>query len=302
MITSNHQRVESPWLLPGFKTRIFIYLFVFTVVSSLVLLRGSRINHVYNSNEWDLLIFTQRWPNTVCMEWEETSPTNHTCALPKQKDIWTIHGIWPTKLGTIGPSFCNSSLHFNASQLAPIMNNLTEYWIDVEIPEPANSFWRHEWRKHGTCSASVPQLSTEIGYFQTGLDLLQKFNMKGVLGKASVYPDSDSPTDLTSIWLAIKTTLGVNPSIHCVHDKKTKQYYLQEIRICFDKSINLVDCDGIKLHHSFHWQPNGNCPLDKPIFYPATVPPPSRKPLPPPPATPMANLLNVIQFVMWLTS
>lgn len=66
----------------------------------------------------------------------------------------------PTKLGTLGPTFCNSSYHFNASQLEPIMSNLTEGWVDVEVQAPTNSFWKHEWLKHGTCSASLPALDT----------------------------------------------------------------------------------------------------------------------------------------------
>lgn len=270
------------------------------MISSLILLRGSRL--AGPSNDWDVLIFTQHWPATVCMEWEEKNPSNNTCRMPAEKEIWTIHGIWPTKFGTIGPTFCNSSLHFNASMLAPIMSNLTEYWIDVEVPQPANSFWKHEWRKHGTCSAAIPALNTELGYFKQGLAWLEQYNMKDVLDKGGVHPDSNTPTDTTSLWLAVKTTLGVNPSIHCIHDKKTSQYYLKELRICFNKALELVDCDGIRMHNSLRWQPLGNCPNDKPVLYPSSVPPPSRKPLPPPPTTPMANLLNLIQFVMWMTS
>lgn len=57
---------------------------------------------------------------------------SHTCALPSQKDAWTIHGIWPTKLGTRGPGFCNSSAKFDDKAIEPIKMQLEQYWINIE--------------------------------------------------------------------------------------------------------------------------------------------------------------------------
>lgn len=42
---------------------------------------------------WDILIFTQTWPNTLCYTWKGQNP-NHTCNFPSKKDLWTVHGIW----------------------------------------------------------------------------------------------------------------------------------------------------------------------------------------------------------------
>ncbi|KAG8257720.1 ribonuclease T2 activity protein [Homalodisca vitripennis] len=169
--------------------------------------------------------------------------------------------------------------------------------------------YRTIYQKHQRSPDTVPNIcfpfpncSVKLKYFKAGLEWLDKYNMKNVLDKAGLYPDTNTSTDLTTIWLGIKTGLGVNPSIHCIHDKKTGQYYLQEIRICFDKSLQLTDCDGIRSRRMFRWQPLGNCPNEKPIFYPNTIPPRSRKPLPPPPDNSVISLLKVIQFVMWLTS
>lgn len=46
-----------------------------------------------NPHQWDILIFTQTWPNTLCYSWKKTN-INHTCNLPSQKNLWTVHGIW----------------------------------------------------------------------------------------------------------------------------------------------------------------------------------------------------------------
>jgi len=44
-------------------------------------------------HSWDILIFTQTWPNTLCYSWKSHN-AEHTCNLPSDKNIWTIHGIW----------------------------------------------------------------------------------------------------------------------------------------------------------------------------------------------------------------
>lgn len=51
--------------------------------------------HLLNRSHhnWDLLIFTQTWPNTLCSIWISKNP-NHTCNFPPQKNLWTVRGIW----------------------------------------------------------------------------------------------------------------------------------------------------------------------------------------------------------------
>lgn len=83
------------------------------------------------NHEFDLLIFTQRWPVTVCLTWLESNP-KHTCSLPSPKEIWTIHGIWPTRFGTIGPAFCNSTAKFDPDELKPFEVQLQQFWLNIE--------------------------------------------------------------------------------------------------------------------------------------------------------------------------
>lgn len=44
-------------------------------------------------HDFDIFIFTQSWPVSVCLKWKEKSEANQ-CSLPSPKEIWTIHGIW----------------------------------------------------------------------------------------------------------------------------------------------------------------------------------------------------------------
>ena len=58
--------------------------------------------------------------------------TDNTCILPSQKEIWTIHGVWPTRFGSIGPAFCNKSATFDLDELKPFEEQLDQFWINIE--------------------------------------------------------------------------------------------------------------------------------------------------------------------------
>lgn len=213
------------------------------------------------SNEFDVLIFTQRWPLTACFLWKESSET-HSCSLPK-RDEWTIHGIWPTKYNTMGPEFCNRSLPFNASALAPLQSQLRENWIDIQNGSNPNSFWKHEWNKHGTCAVAIKSLNNEFNYFQEGLKLLDKYNMIDVLAKANILPGKKYMVE--NMLLGIQNVLNKRGQITCAQNEKTGESYVNEIRICFNKALQLTDCDGIYKFPT-------NCDRSKQIIYPSSVP------------------------------
>lgn len=83
------------------------------------------------SADFDVLIFTQRWPITGCVQWMNEGAHNE-CTLPSQKDIWTIHGIWPTKYHSMGPEFCNRTTIFDIDTLKPLLAQLKQFWLNVE--------------------------------------------------------------------------------------------------------------------------------------------------------------------------
>ena len=256
-----------------------------------------------DEHEWDVLIFTQQWPVTTCFHWRETDK-NHECTLPQQKEFWTIHGIWPTKLGHFGPSFCNKSAEFDEKQLKNIEDDLEEFWpdIDGEDANKANWLWKHEWLKHGTCAATLDELNNELKYFGQGIEWRESFSMGSILDNAGIHPDSNNT--VVAIQSALLNGLGKNPSIHCLYDDKSDVSYLSEIRICFDKQLELIDCDGVNNRGDVVQYPGGtlttNCHIAKPVHYPSLVPPVERK------ADkkwefPVVNVYKLLQFMMWST-
>lgn len=297
----------------------YIHFTIFSLQSDNILFIDDE-NH-----EFDVLIFTQRWPITGCMEWMDKNKHNE-CVLPSQKEIWIIHGVWPTRFGSIGPAFCNHDASFNITELEPFENELDQFWINIEkgkfgyilcdlcllltkfnlafVGTPHDSLWKHEWLKHGTCASVLPKLASENKYFGQGLVWLQQFSMSSVLSKSNIVPD-DAPVNITDIHKAITDTLTRNPSIHCIQDPKTGELYLDEIRICFSKTLELVDCDGVVKPTIEGTKIIGNCHLDRLIHYPNVVPSTLINRQKPVPSSvwnfPFVNVYKLIQMIKWFT-
>ncbi|XP_050524773.1 uncharacterized protein LOC126896220 isoform X2 [Daktulosphaira vitifoliae] len=245
-----------------------------------------------DSDSWDILIFTQTWPTTLCYTWKEHN-ASHECHYPPVKNQWTIHGIWPTKLGTIGPGFCNKTMVFDENALYGIKDDLNKYWTDIELPQlnvtmdktntinitnvtmntnnitvtKKESIWQHEWEKHGTCAVSLPSLKSEFYYFYQGITWAKKYPMKDILEKAGIAVNSSLTVD--DYLKKIKSVLNVNVYVFCFHRKDTDEQLLNEIRICFNKNLELIDCDGIKNSRGYGKSNSQltNCDKKKPILY-----------------------------------
>jgi ribonuclease T2 len=79
-----------------------------------------------------------------------TGPTNS----------WTIHGLWPDHCDGTYDSNCDSSRDY--SSITSILKDAGEtalltymdtYWVSDD--GTAESFWEHEWDKHGTCISTL---------------------------------------------------------------------------------------------------------------------------------------------------
>ena len=122
----------------------------------------------------------------------------------------------PTKLGTKGPSFCNSSLHFNVSALQSIENDLEFYWGDVHNSTSKQKLWKHEWQKHGSCAVTLPALDSELKYFSQGLQWMKTYGMDNILLKGGIKPNSNYTPE--TVWESVQKITGKNPAVQCLTD------------------------------------------------------------------------------------
>jgi ribonuclease T2 len=162
------------------------------------------------------------------------------------------------------------------NQISSIESDMVEKWINIEKGTPLDGLWKHEWEKHGTCAAQhIPQLDTELKYFKQGLDFLDRFSITKLLSSTFVKPSLDATYKLEEIHGALVQSLDNNFAIVCERDKKTKREFLFEIRICFDKNLELHSCEGIVMDDGDDPDPFDdiitNCNKDQEIAYPSSM-------------------------------
>jgi ribonuclease T2 len=235
---------------------------------------------------------------------------NHQCQLPSPKRIWTIHGLWPTKDGEMGPFYCNPDWEFDINQIKAKLTLLEQFWVNIQKGTDFDSLWRHEWDKHGTCAAQLIQLNNEDKYFGQGLNWLQQYQMSNVLEKSNITPDKS--ISVREVHSAIYKEIKAIPVIHCIDDKETHVQYLHELRICFNKTLNVMDCTGAvpgdkvwisdSYTNSYTSDIITNCDLSREVHYPATVPPTRfRKQMEREWKFPFVNFYKLIGLVKWMT-
>lgn len=206
----------------------------------------------------------------------------NNCSIPTDFQ-WTVHGAWPTKIGTDGPQYCNSSWPFNETEIAPIETELEQYWTNIEANTGLTTFWSYEWKKHGTCAVDLEPLNNEFNYFNEAITWAKNYSIKDILAQNDIHPDGNGYS-VGQIHTAIKSTLGVTPVISCEVIGKPRVSLLSEIRLCLNKSLNLIDCDIDKMHqyllldeylYDFELEDGQiltDCSLKRPVMYLGEVP------------------------------
>ncbi|XP_044744988.1 ribonuclease Oy-like [Coccinella septempunctata] len=196
-------------------------------------------NTVSKNSDFDYLLYSQRWPITDCLEWRDKNETNE-CNMPKQRNSFLVHGLWPTKNGTSGPNYCKSNITFDIRELDPLIDDLNEHWTNIENGTDSYDFWSHEWQKHGTCASILPQFGSVYDYFDISLDLNLLYDLSGVLSSMGIVPREESyeiDDFISALFYKFKSTTQIN----CIIDSADRAL-LSEIRICFDKSLQVIDC------------------------------------------------------------
>ena len=173
-------------------------------------------------------------------------------SISEDNSIWTIHGLWPSRYGTNGPSNCKSQENFNVEKLQSILEDLKQFWPDVlNNPDPS-SFWKHEWDRHGKCATEIDSIENQLEYFKKGLELSWIHPIEKYLETFGITPGDSYSAD--TILNSILAQTGFQAAIQC--DKFGEN--LMEIRICFDKNFETISCEGAY----------GSCPKKGLIFYP----------------------------------
>jgi len=228
--------------------------------------------NIRKDHPWDHLVLTQQWPPTACL-----NSGHHKCVIPSNVHTWTLHGLWPSEGASHSPNFCNNTWHFRESVIEDLETQMDIFWPNLFADQSHTSLWKHEWTKHGTCAAASPILRGEHNYFQSSLNLRQKYPIAEILSNRNIYPSSARAYNVSSMFAAFHQFSGLGEtkvSLYCSfssrHEKrktrgeenevfasKTKRQYLYQVEICLNRQLDPIDCLS-----------PGSCSLDRPIYYP----------------------------------
>lgn len=137
----------------------------FTPLTTKNLVNG---NNSTDSN--DIYVFAYSWTPQFC--YGEDYPG---CDTPEKywETHFTIHGVWPQYASGGYPADCDSEAFDPNVPVEIGWDTMTNYWPDVKYTETDpdyDSFWEHEWTKHGTCTGL-----SQYDYFSAGINLIKSF-------------------------------------------------------------------------------------------------------------------------------
>jgi ribonuclease T2 len=194
------------------------------------------------STSWEFLLLVQQWGPGVC-----ATSRGKQCVIPSYVQYWTLHGMWPNNFDGSYPTNCPDSESFNMQRLEPIRKSLTAYWPTLFTSNSLQSFWEHEFEKHGTCAASDPTLSTELAYFNATLTARATFDLSVAFSKAGISPSTDKTYSIDAISQAVQSAYGGVPLVQCSsegshHHHRSGKEALTSIGLCLTPSLTIIDC------------------------------------------------------------
>ncbi|TKA80219.1 hypothetical protein B0A55_04162 [Friedmanniomyces simplex] len=136
-------------------------------------------------------------------------------------DSWTIHGLWPDNCdGTYDSNCDDTRAYTNITQIlqAAGANNLLSYMQTYWVSDSgsAESFWEHEWAKHGTCISTLdPDCYTDYqpteevpDFFNRTVNLFKTLPSYEWLSEAGIVPSTSATYTTAQIQAALSKNRG----------------------------------------------------------------------------------------------
>ncbi|KAM3139682.1 hypothetical protein pb186bvf_008140 [Paramecium bursaria] len=178
------------------------------------------------------------WPGSVCKF--EKCQAAYMGNFDNRR--WNVHGLWPntvlaTSCGQI--SNCRAETYDQSKLNSATLNLVNLTWNGLYSDTVA--FRKHEWEKHGTC---YPGSITQNSYFSLVGNLNNQYNYWQILANAGIYPDNGRVLKATDLNNAFSSVLGgASFTYQCAKDSASGLFYLAELRICFNQSLQIRTCD-----------------------------------------------------------
>ncbi|KAI1828666.1 ribonuclease t2 [Xylaria intraflava] len=152
-------------------------------------------------------------------------------------DSWTVHGLWPDNCDGSYESSCDRGRAYTnitaiLKDKAPsTLGAMQIYWKDYRGDD--ESFWEHEWAKHGTCMSTLTpecysnyQPTDEIpDFFGRTMSVFQSLPTYDWLSAAGIVPSTTETYTRAAIQAALKAGHGQDAIINCRSGKLDEVWY-----------------------------------------------------------------------------
>ncbi|KAI9109353.1 hypothetical protein K1719_019697 [Acacia pycnantha] len=191
---------------------------------------------------FDYFVFVLQWPAAFCnIQRSRQRKCNPDPVLPKHRNKFTVHGLWPQLNRAQSPLSCTTTQSMQDSDLIAFQNDLLEYWpnlFSAQNFQTSKSFWKYEWNKHGTCSSNK---FTPRQYLKITLDLAKKYAKPifDELQKQGIKPDGSTVRRLEDMRkIVMKFTGNYYPILNIVVNG-SGDHLILEIKLCVQNTTGL---------------------------------------------------------------
>ncbi|KAK4497358.1 hypothetical protein PRZ48_011809 [Zasmidium cellare] len=159
-------------------------------------------------------------------------------------DSWTIHGLWPDNCdGTYEANCDDDRAYTNITAILKsfgkddLVDYMNTYWTSNS--GSAETFWEHEWGKHGTCISTLdPDCYTSYkpteevpDFFERTVALFKDLPSYQWLSDAGITPSSSQTYTLSAIQNALaKNHGGYTPYVGCASGALDELWYFYNTR------------------------------------------------------------------------
>lgn len=158
-------------------------------------------------------------------------------------DSWTIHGLWPDHCdGTYDANCDDSRAYTNISAIlqaagdTDTLSYMQTYWKDYQGND--ESFWEHEWGKHGTCISTVnPTCYTDYqpteevpDFFDRTVALFKTLPSYTWLKDAGIVPSTSATYTASAIQAALSKNHGAQVYLGCQSGALDEIWYYFNVR------------------------------------------------------------------------
>lgn len=157
----------------------------------------------------------------------------------------TLHGLWPSLSTGNQLEICNQGDKIEVvDDGSELFKEMRTYWLSVTSRD--ESFWEHEYNKHGYCYSAKYKDFSQKNFFQLVMDLFKKYELDRLVTRAF----GEISQDIVNYsYQELKSALqqaapGLHFELSC--NSKNRVQYLKEVRFYFDLDFNPVNITSFR--------------------------------------------------------